>query len=283
MDLRLLRYFVVVAEERNVRRAAARLHMTQPPLSRALRRLEADLGVGLYTRMPSGVELTEAGDLLHVEAKALLDRADRVRARVQEIAGERSLVVGSLADTADLVGGRLVAVFRQEQPQVAVSVHEFDLSDPTAGLRAGRVDVALTREPFDHDGLRTQVLATQPVGLVVRDDDALAARQSVALADLPDRSWIQLPDGVDAKWATYWTVPSADAGSEPVRTIQECLQAVLWNGRSALAPVEQLLPPGLTVVPVTDREPNPLVLVWRESNTDPLVHAFVRSATASFR
>jgi DNA-binding transcriptional LysR family regulator len=77
VDLRVLRYFVAVAEERHVRRAAERLHMSQPPLSRALRALEADLGVVLLHRTPREVTLTAAGEALHAEARALLEQAER--------------------------------------------------------------------------------------------------------------------------------------------------------------------------------------------------------------
>src|SRR4030081_1695156 len=91
MDLRSLRYFVAVAEERNFGRAAARLHMTQPPLSRAIRQLEAELSAVLLDRSPAGVTLTCAGAVLYEEARALLDRAEQARARVTAAAGSASI------------------------------------------------------------------------------------------------------------------------------------------------------------------------------------------------
>jgi DNA-binding transcriptional LysR family regulator len=106
MDLRLLRYFVAVAEERHVGRASSRLHMSQPPLSRAIRQLEDELGVLLFERTPKGVALTPAGTVLYEEAGALLGQADRIRSRVTAAAGAGSLTVGTLADAAEQVGGR---------------------------------------------------------------------------------------------------------------------------------------------------------------------------------
>lgn len=284
MELRGLRYFVAVAEERHVGRAAARLRMTQPPLSRAMHRLEADLGVRLFTRTPVGVELTDAGRNLYDDARSLLEHADRVEARARSDAGRVTLTVGSLADAAELVGGRIVPAFRRRHPSVSVRVHEADLGDPSAGLRAGLVDVALTRLPFDDAGLRHHVLHAEPVGMVVRDDDPLAGRASVRLAELDGRRWVRLPPDTDPLWSAYWTV-AGTAGDEvaPMRTIQECLQAVLWDGMSALAPCDQLTPAGLVIVPVTDRPPSRLVLVWPAADPSPLVRSFVRTAAEAYR
>lgn len=285
MDLRRLRYFVAVAHERHIGRAAARLGIAQPPLSRAMRTLEADLGVRLLVRTARGVTLTAAGEALHTEATALLAQADRIGDRVRNTAGAATLTIGTLADTAELVATRLVAAFRARHPHVEVAVHEADLGDPTAGLRAGRVDVSLTRTPFDDTGLSLQVLASERVGVVVHRDDALAARAWVAVADLDDRRWVRLPADADPAWVAYWGGPAS--GSAPaggvVRTIQECLQSVLWNRTAALAPLGQPLPPGLAVVPVDDREPSLLVLAWRRGGAAPLVDSFVQAAADTFR
>jgi DNA-binding transcriptional LysR family regulator len=284
VDLRGLRYFVAVAEERHIGRAAARLQMTQPPLSRAIHQLEADLGVSLFDRTPSGVELTVAGHTLYEDARSLLKQADRAEARVRSTAGHATLTVGSLADTADLVGGRIAAAFREQHPTVSVRIHEADLGDPSAGLRAGLVDVALTRLPFEDTGLRSHVLHVEPVGLVVRGDDPLAGQASVRLADLSDRRWVRLPPDTDLMWRAYWTGSTAAAGTEsPMRTIQECLQAVLWNDMSALAPLDQVIPAGLVTVPVVDRPPSRLVLAWPATRPSPLVGSFVRIATEVYR
>ncbi|GAA4660887.1 MULTISPECIES: LysR family transcriptional regulator [Amycolatopsis] len=277
MDLRALRYFVTVAEERHVGRAAVRLHMTQPPLSRAIRNLEKDLGVRLFDRTPKGVGLTPAGKTLYDEARALLAQADRVRARVT---GAGRLSVGTLADTAEQVGRSVVELFRRRHPGVTVDIHEVDLGDPTAGLRAGLVDVALTRSPFDDSGLGTRVLRSDAVGVVLRDDDPLARRKTVAPVELAARPGVRLPDHTDPLWTDYWTSGPPAEDAPVVRTIQECLQSVLWNGSAALAPVGQPLPPGLVLVPLTGRPPSDLVVAWRKTNEGPLVRAFAESATA---
>jgi DNA-binding transcriptional LysR family regulator len=284
VDLRLLSYFIAVAEERHVGRAADRLNMTQPPLSRAIRRLENEFGAQFLERTPKGVELTPAGAILYQEATALLEQADRLQRRVTAAAGTAVIAVGTLADAAEQVGATLVAAFRRQQPNVGVVVHEADLGDPTAGLRAGLVDVALTRTPFEAKGISSYVLRSDPIGVVMHDDDPLARRAAVAVAELTGRRWVRLPDGTDATFRAYWTVRWPQSADLPVmKTIQECLQSVLWNGTSALAPLNQTLPQGLVLVPVSDRAPSQLVVAWRGNDPSPLVRSFVEIAAASYR
>jgi DNA-binding transcriptional LysR family regulator len=174
MDLRSLRYFVAVAEERHFGRAAARLHMTQPPLSRAIKQLETDVGALLLHRSPAGVTLTPAGTALYDEGRALLEQAEHARACVTAAAGTATFTIGTFADSGEEAGTGLGDAFRQRNPGVHVRVREADLTDPTTGLRAGLADVALTRMPFDRTGFSIRVLRSDPVGVVLRADDSLA-------------------------------------------------------------------------------------------------------------
>jgi DNA-binding transcriptional LysR family regulator len=285
MDLRMLNYFVAVAEERNFGRAAARLHMTQPPLSRAIKQLETDLGAVLLDRSTTPVTLTSAGTALYGEARLLLEQAEHVRARVAATAGTATLTIGVLADSAEQAGTRLAAAFRRRHPAVQVSFREADFTDPTAGLRAGLADVALTRAPFDETGISTHVLRTDPIGVVLRTDDPLADRRSLRLRDLADRRWFQLPDGTDPIWRAYWngTEPGGQLREGPVvRTAHECLQAVLWNGTIGLAPLGHELPNGLTAVPLADMPPSRLIIAWNSTSANPLIRSFAHIAADSY-
>ncbi|RAG85670.1 LysR family transcriptional regulator [Streptacidiphilus pinicola] len=287
MELRLLRYFVAVAEERHFGRAAARLHMTQPPLTRAVQRLEAELGVTLLERSAAGVTPTAAGAALHEEARALLAQADRARARVVAAAGAGSLTVGTLGDSVERAGAgvSLAAAFRRHHPEVDVRVVEADLADPTAGLGTGLVDVAVTRAPFDETGISTRVIRSEPVGVVLRADDPLAGRASLSLSDLDDRTWFRFPEGTDPLWRAYWNGrnPGEPLREGPVvRTVHECVREVLWNGTVGLAPIAhppgspgQDLPEGVTVVPLADMAPSRLVVAWRTGEANPLIRSFV--------
>jgi len=286
VDLRLLHYFVVVAEERHFRRAAERLQMTQPPLSRAIRQLEADLGTVLLHRSSTGATLTAAGTELYDQARTLLRHAEQVRAQVTAAAGTASIIVGSLAENVEEAGTRLAAAFRQRHPEVDVLIHEAGFTDPTAGLRTGQADVALTRKPFDDTGISTRTVRADPVGVVLRADDPLATRSTLSLSDLGDRQWCQLPEGTDHLWRDYWngTTPTSQPRHGPtVRTVHECLQAVLWNGTIGLTPLVHTTPAGLIYVPLTDMPPSELVLAWNTGNDNPLVRSFTRLAAAAYR
>ncbi|MEV6394751.1 LysR substrate-binding domain-containing protein [Streptomyces sp. NPDC051907] len=282
MELRTLRYFVAVAEELHFGRAAARLHMSQPPLSRAIKRLEADVGALLFARSPTGVTLTPVGTVLLDEARALLEHADRVGVRVSAAAGGAIITVGILGDGTAPGVSRLAAAYRRSHPGIDIRVRDTDLTDPTCGLRAGLVDVALTRAPFDETALTVRVLRTDPVGVVLRADDPLARHDRLRLADLNRRRWFQFPQGTDPVWHSYWNGGRPREGPV-VRAVQECLQAVLWNGTVGLAPLGHDLPAGLAAVPLTDMAPSRVVAVWNEGDTNPLIRSFVEIATAAYR
>lgn len=282
MDLRLLRYFVAVAEELHFGRAAARLHMTQPPLSRAIKHLETDLGTVLLHRSPAGVTLTPAGAALYGEARTLLEQADRVRHRVAAAAGAATLTIGTLADSAEQAGTRLAAAFRERHPDVHIRVREADFADPATGLRAGLVDVALTRTPFDDTGITLHPLRSDPVAVVLRTDDPLADRHTLRLDDLADRTWFRLPDGADPLWRAYWNPVPPHREGPVVRTVHECLQAVLWSGTIGLAPATHALPEGLTAVPLADMPPSRLVVAHHSDDTSPLIRSFVHLAAALY-
>jgi DNA-binding transcriptional LysR family regulator len=231
-------------------------------------------------RNAAGVALTPAGTALLQEARALLDQADR--ARVAVAAGTATITVGILGDGRDPGATRLAAAYRRRHPGVEVRVRDTDLTDPTCGLRAGLVDVALTRGPFDRIGLTVHELRDDPVGAVLRADDPLAGRDRLTLADLADRRWFQFPVGTDPVWQAYWNGGRPREGPV-VRAVQECLQAVLWNGTVGMTPLGHQLPEQLAVVPLIDIAPSPVVVAWNEGDASPLIRSLVQIATATYR
>lgn len=288
MDLRRLRYFVAVAEELHFGRAAARLHMSQPPLSQRIRELENELGCQLFQRSAQGVGLTAAGSVLLGEARELLAAAARAQERVRETGRRRALVVGTVAGAGLEFGPRAAAAFRRTHPDADVRLFEADISDPTAGLRSGRVDVALTRLPFNTAGLAVRLLETEPLVAAVPADDPVARRPRLPVGDLLGRPWIRLPEDADAAWRRYWGGEvgerSAGTGSGPVvRTVSECLHAVVWQGAVGILPAgatHRHRTEGIAFVPLADYPPSRVVLAWPSEVPDPAVLAFVEAVGA---
>ncbi|MFJ1709285.1 LysR family transcriptional regulator [Kitasatospora sp. NPDC088346] len=285
MDHRRLRYFVAVAEEQHFGRAAARLHMSQPPLSQRIRELEDELGCRLFDRSPRGVRLTEAGSVLLVEARRLLESAELAGRRVREAGRRRAVVVGAVAGAGLDFGPRTAAAFRRTHPDTEVRMRESGIDDPTAGLRSGLVDLALTRLPFDTAGLGVRELAAEPLVAVLPVDDPLARRAATTVDELRERPWIRLPEESDPAWRRYWSGGRPAPGGGPVvRSVAECLHAVVWQGAVGILPAgaaHRHRAEGVAFVPLTGHPPSRVVIAWPSERPDPVVLAFVRAAEAA--
>lgn len=150
MDLRQLKYFLMVAEERQITRAAKRLHMKQPPLSRQMNMLEQELGVSLFDRSGKGLELTEAGELLKQKAESLIIQFDEMKREVQEveegIRGELS--IGSVVSCISHLPTK-IAQFRSLHPQVTFKISEGDHYLLGEQLERRVIDLVITRLPFE--------------------------------------------------------------------------------------------------------------------------------------
>ena len=250
-----LRYFVTVAQERHVTRAAARLHVSQPALSKQLRALERQVDAVLLRRLPHGVELTPAGEALLPHARALLERADDAARDVA--AASRRLVVG----VSTGVGRGLLPAVRSrvatQEPGLDPRVRTVPWDDATAGLADGSSDVAVAWAPVP-GRVRTLVLAREPVAVALPPGHALAGRTSVAFADLLDEPFLALP--------------------AEVRSMEETHEALL-DGRGvvllAAGNADALTREGVAVVVVDDLPPATLVLAWRADDRRPAVRAYV--------
>lgn len=260
-------------------RAAARLHMSQPPLSRAIQQLETELGVELFTRSARGMALTQAGQTLLPEAREVLDRVDALPSLVAP--APDTLTIGTLADSLDHAGRQLIDAFRRRNPDIEIRVVEGDLTDPVVGVDRGLADVAVTRGPFRAAGIAVAEIRRDPVGVIMRDTDPLASRDRLSLSDLRDRRWFRLPESADPVWRDYWAGGRPDAAGTDtvVRTVREAVQAVLWSDSLGLAPLSINRPHCITVVPVDGVAPSPLVVAWRRRDRRPLVQDFVSLAT----
>jgi DNA-binding transcriptional LysR family regulator len=160
MDLRLLRYFVAVVDEGNFNRAAERLHMAQPPLSRAIQQLEAHVGAPLLDRGSRPLRLTPVGRLLHEQALQVLARIEDVESMVKTAAASRRrrLVIGFVASTIYARLPELIREFRKVAPDVELVMVEATTLEQIAALKDGRIDVGFGRIRFEDPSVRRIIL-----------------------------------------------------------------------------------------------------------------------------
>jgi LysR family transcriptional regulator, benzoate and cis,cis-muconate-responsive activator of ben and cat genes len=194
MELRHLRYFVIVAEEQNVTRAAERLHVSQPPLSRQIHDLEQELGVELFKRTAKSLALTEAGKIFLIEARAVLLRVDKAVETVRTVAfGDRGqLRVGySPSLTAEILP-KALRTFERDRPGVRVSLHDLSSEECADRLTAKKLDLALTvrLSAARMRGLSFEKLISYPLCCAVGASHPLAKKRVVTLAQIRKEKFI---------------------------------------------------------------------------------------------
>jgi len=283
VDLRRLRYFVIVAEEGNVSRAARRLCMSQPPLSQRIRELEAELGCELFVRTPRGMLLTSSGEVLLKESKLLLAAAERAVERVRDATGTQSFRIGVLGPGELALSERVAEEFGRDYPKVQVSLRQGCLGDPTAGLSAGEVDVAITWAPLDEGDLCLRIIRTERCFAAISAQDPLVGKFTISHADLAERRSVRLPESADPIWRAFWQ-PTIHVGGPVVSSLEECLHSVLWHQTVALVP--ELATRGRAVQGIVYRlvaglPPGQLVLAWRRADRSPLLRGYVDAFLAS--
>jgi DNA-binding transcriptional LysR family regulator len=198
MELRHLRYFVAVAEELHFGRAAKRLHIAQPPLSRQIRDLEREIGTPLFERVPRGVELTPAGAAFLPEARLTLAQADRAQRTAQRAAGGETgrLRVGFVeAATHSGILPDVLSFFRVHLPSVGLSLFELDPLRQAEAFLDGRIDLGILHSPpLDADRwLRVEVIYTEPVVLAIPKAHRFGGRARFTLGSLAGESFVLFP------------------------------------------------------------------------------------------
>lgn len=285
VDTRLLRSFVAVAEDANLTRAAERLFLSQPALTKQVRRLEAQLGVRLFTRSRAGMALTDAGRALAERAPDLLATCDRVLRETRHAASRaaRVLRVGFLASAANEATHDIIVRFAGVRPGWRVEMRQASWSDPAAGLATGEVDAALVRLPFPgQEELRHEVLLTEPRWVALASAHPLAAQEEIAFRELWDEPFVAAP-AETGRWRDYWLATDEREGRAPrigATTDQPdaWLQAIANGYGVALAPESAArfyARPGITYRPVTGVGPSRVGVAWPPA-ADDVVGDFVR-------
>ncbi|QIZ38577.1 LysR substrate-binding domain-containing protein [Saccharopolyspora sp. ASAGF58] len=195
MELRHLRYFTVLAEELHFGRAAARLHMAQPPLSQRIRDLERELGVQLFDRGPRQVQLTEAGALLLEHSRRVLESAESAQEAMRRLLpGKNGVVrVGIPPDTMPVTLRTMLHEFAERAPDVLVDLHELTTDEQLAALREGTLDAAMVRHPCDVSGLDSSPIARRPLGVLLPTEHPFAGPEPVRLRDLNGQPLVIFP------------------------------------------------------------------------------------------
>lgn len=279
IDLRLVRYFVAVADHQHFGRAAAELRVAQPSLSRQVRGLEQQLGARLFDRTPRGTRLTEAGEVFLPRAKALLRSAAQAAAATRAAARPDRIVIGY---TVNIIITPAVRNLRRAHPGADVQTLHLNWDEPREALLDHRADAVVTRLPIQTDGLHVTVLYDEPRAVLVSLDHPLAGKESVTLDDIAGEPVPRLPgqpriaylrDGPDA-------APVSAPDGPVVESIEDKLELIAAGEAVAIVPAGPLgnFRPDLASIPIDGIQPAHVVLATRAGDRGRLVAAFRKSA-----
>jgi len=293
MELRHLRYFIAVAEEENVSRAALRLHVSQPALSRQVRDLEEDLGFLLLQRGAKSVRLTEAGRTFLAEARAVMQRVEQaVKTARATASGQRGeLHVGYAPTLTARMLPPALRAFQAELPNVGVKLHDLSTEEMLAGLRGGKLQLAFLVRPATAvgRGLRFEELLRDPLRLAVAPAHPLARKRTVSLAEAVKEPFIaynrkDYPEYQEMLAAVFASTKSSPRIVEEQDGVTSLIAAVEAGGGVALMPesLSCLAGPRLQLMPLSP-PPEPLIVgaVWIKDGLTAAAEHFLKCAKAA--
>jgi len=292
MPLRLeqLRYFVTVAEEGQMTRAARKLHLAQPALSQAIAQLESELGIDLLVRHARGVTLTPAGETFVPKARLALAAAKDASTTAERLARAAAsiLEVGFVGPPPPLNVPELFAVFADEHPDAHISYRELPFPNGSTASWLADVDVAFCHRPLSEPAIRLQAVRVEPRAVVMPAEHPLAGREALGVEDVLAETFLGYHPAVQPLWAGFHSFDD-HRGGPAVLTDRRVLTApqmlALMASREGIAAipasdariVEQVLR-GIVAIPVTDADPAVLSLTWRSEARNPLVRDLVATA-----
>jgi DNA-binding transcriptional LysR family regulator len=285
--LRDLRYFVSVADELSFTRAAERLHLSQPALSKQIRVLERTVRARLFDRDRRQVRLTAAGEVLLAAARRVLADWDDGTAAASDLAAQeqRTLRVGTLTAVGHRLYRGVLDRFAGHEPGWRIDLRSFGWDDPTAGLADRVTDAAFLWLPAGAAGIESEVLLTERRFAVLSSEHPLAGRTAVTFRELAGEPFVALPVAAGAL-REFWL--GADGGQPAVRVVAEVRNAdekfeVVSAGRAialvAEGNAEVYSRPGIVCIPVSDLAPASLAVAWRAGEHRSAVRAFVKACT----
>ena len=272
MEIRVLKYFLLVAREENITKAANLLHLTQPTLSRQLMQLEEELGVQLFRRSKHRIILTKEGMLLRRRAEEIVALADKTRddlqRRGEQLSGTVAVGSGELRSSRFLT--QLLTAFQRENPLVSFSIYSGNSDNIKERIERGLLDIGLLQEPVDiakYSFVRTP--GREQWGVLVREDSELASRKSVSPADLAAVPLILPEREIVQNELLNWFGPYAE-GLRVTATgnlLYNLASLVRAGGSSVLTLALDCSYEGLRFLPLSPALESNTVLVWKKAQT----------------
>jgi DNA-binding transcriptional LysR family regulator len=280
MELRHLRYFVAVARERNFTRAAEKLHIAQPPLSRQIQQLEDELGIDLIEAGSRPLRLSEAGRLFYEQAVQVLERVDEMKAMMDRLheADRGRFSMGFVASTLYGKLPEVIRSYRAARPAVDLTLLELTSVEQIAALKEGRIDVGFGRIPLDDPALNRQLLRNEKLIAAVPGNHRVLARVgALNLADLATEPLIVYPKAPRPSYADQVLMLFREAGLKPpavheVRELQTALGMVAAEVGVCLVPasVERLRRDNVAYRPMASVEAvSPIIMSSRKGDRSP--------------
>jgi DNA-binding transcriptional LysR family regulator len=287
MELRHLRYFCGVAEHKSFSRAAAKLRVAQPSLSRQIKDLENELGVELFIRSSVGVSLTDAGEALYQQTTKILSHLAIAVSTVQEIGkgkGGSFVIGGDWRLPLDVLPQAVVEI-RQLFPKVEVSLSDLPMHEHMMALRERRIHIGFVPQLYfgAGDGVESQKILSTDIVAILPKNHPLAGAKRLRLADLEDDIWILGNETASPGVRSYYTqlfrlAQISPKFGPPASTVRGLVARISAGDGVSLVPrtlISDRGPP-IALVPA-DVEPFELFAVWPSEGASPLVHPFLKT------
>jgi DNA-binding transcriptional LysR family regulator len=291
LGLKQLQYCVAVAEEEQLTRAARRLHVAQPALSRIILQVESELGVELFERHPRGVTPTPAGEAFLEKARRALAASSDVLRTAESLARAASgkIEVGFIGPPPMLNAPELFVAFADAHPEAEISFRGLPFPTGSTMSWLKDVDVAFSHPPASDAAVRHETVRAEPRVLLAPQDHPLARRSDAAIAEVLDDTYISYHPTIQQAWAGFHSLddhrdgPPAHMTTDYVLTPLDILATMAApRGVTTLpacdAAIIQRALPGLVAIPLRDASPAMLSLTWRAASTNSLVDALVAAA-----
>ena len=285
-EFRRLKHFIAVAEELHVGRAAVRLSMSQPPLSRSIHQLEESLNVQLFERTSQGVELTNEGEIFLIEARKILQMVERAcETTTQAKRGEIGrLVIGYYGSTIFNVLPRLMAEFKSRHPAADLSIHHMNKSEQIQALRDHHIHIGFIRYVGDEPDILTKTIMREPIHVALPESHPLVEAQSISIDELAKEPMVVFPRSPRPSFADYVISACQKSGFVP-NIVQEaddaeCCIALVSAGLGVSMVPQSLISlqvPGVVYKPMapSDMLMTELSVIYLADRRAPVLDAFL--------